>query len=147
MILAAVRRAGCLVLLAALWSSPGRADNFLIVVADDIGVDKVGAYEAGECVMGQCPSPPPTPTIDALAARGVLFRNAWAMPVCSSTRVATLTGQHGFRTGVGRFVFDDTQELGLNESLSRLPRFYEKAGKSGRRIFCRYSLPSFAGHR
>ena len=31
------------------------------------------------------------PKLDALAARGVLFRNAWAYPVCSPTRAAVST--------------------------------------------------------
>ena len=31
----------------------------------------------------------------------MLFRNAWAAPVCAPTRAALLTGRHGFRTGLG----------------------------------------------
>lgn len=71
--------------------------NVLVILADDLGVDKVGAY-------GEHPRPVPTPSIDALAARGVLFRNAWAYPACSSTRAALLTGRYGRRTGVGDVV-------------------------------------------
>ncbi len=72
----------------------GRPENVLILVADDLGVDAVGAYGEGS-------APPPTPNLDALAARGVLFRNAWANPVCSATRAAILTGRYSFRTGIG----------------------------------------------
>lgn len=115
-------------LVAWLSAAPATADNFLIVIADDVGVDKVGAYRDGECVMGECPSPPPTPTIDALAERGVLFRNAWATPVCSSTRVATLTGLHGFRTGVGRFILNDKNGLGLDESLPNIANTLRDTG-------------------
>lgn len=68
--------------------------NILLVVADDLGVDLVRAYGAGA-------APPCTPTIDRLAADGLLFRNAWANPTCSPTRAALLTGRHGFRTGIG----------------------------------------------
>jgi arylsulfatase A-like enzyme len=68
--------------------------NVLLVVADDLGVDLVRAYGEGS-------APPCTPTIDRLAADGLLFRNAWANPVCSPTRAALLTGRHGFRTGIG----------------------------------------------
>ena len=71
--------------------------NVLIVIADDVGIDKVGAY-------GEHPSPPPTPTLDALAAEGVLFRNAYAYPSCSPTRAATLTGRYGERTGIGAII-------------------------------------------
>ena len=76
-------------------TAPGHArPNILLVVADDLGVDLVRAYGEGS-------APPCTPHIDALAAQGLLFRNAWANPVCSPTRAALLTGRHGFRTGIG----------------------------------------------
>ena len=35
------------------------------------------------------------------AADGLLFRNAYATPVCASTRAQAMTGRYGFRTGVG----------------------------------------------
>ena len=73
-------------------SSP--PDNILIIIVDDLGVDAVGAYAEGA-------APPPTPSLDALAARGVLFRNAWANPVCSATRALIMTGRYSFRTGIG----------------------------------------------
>jgi len=76
-------------------------ENFLILIADDIGVDKVGAYAAGECIDGVCPNPPSTPAIDMLAAEGILFRNAYANPRCSTTRATALTGLYAVRNGVG----------------------------------------------
>jgi arylsulfatase A-like enzyme len=69
-------------------------DNVLVIVADDLGVDMVERY-------GEGPDPAKTPTIDSLAANGVLFRNAWANPVCSPTRAHLQTGRYGFRTGLG----------------------------------------------
>ena len=71
-----------------------RPPNILMIIADDLGVDQVGVY-------GEGTQPPRTPTIDALAARGVMFRNVWSNPVCSSTRATILTGRYSFRTGVG----------------------------------------------
>jgi arylsulfatase A-like enzyme len=40
------------------------------------------------------------PNIEALAANGIVFDNAWASPVCSPTRGTIVSGQYGFRTGV-----------------------------------------------
>lgn len=71
--------------------------NVLLIVADDIGVDYVGAYQEGT-------NPPPTPNIDSLANNGVLFRNAWANPSCSPTRACIMTGRYPFRTLVGRWI-------------------------------------------
>lgn len=70
------------------------ADNVLVILMDDVGQDKIGAY-------GVHPSPPPTPNIDALAHSGVRFTQAWAYPMCSPTRSALLTGQHTRRYGIG----------------------------------------------
>ena len=68
--------------------------NIVVIIADDFGVDMVGAY-------GEGGSLPCTPNIDSLATDGLLFRNAWANPTCSPMRAATLSGRYGFRTGVG----------------------------------------------
>ncbi|MCB9682614.1 MAG: sulfatase-like hydrolase/transferase [Alphaproteobacteria bacterium] len=72
----------------------GPFPNVLVIVADDVGQDMVGAY-------GVSPDPPATPTIDALAAQGVMFRHAIADPVCSPTRATLLTGRYAWRYGVG----------------------------------------------
>jgi arylsulfatase A-like enzyme len=70
------------------------ARNVVLILADDFGVDLVGAY-------GEASDPPCTPVIDGLAGTGLLFRNAWANPVCSPTRGTVLTGRHPFRHGYG----------------------------------------------
>jgi arylsulfatase B len=81
--------------------------NVLLLVADDLGVDKLGLY-------GIDATPPPTPNIDQLAASGVLFRNAWSQPTCSPTRATIQTGRYGFRTGIGRVI-------SLNGTVPALP--------------------------
>lgn len=67
--------------------------NVLLVLVDDISPPKVGHY--GESTEVR------TPVMDALAADGVWFRNAWAAPSCSPTRAAFQTGRFGRRTGFG----------------------------------------------
>ena len=67
-------------------------ENVLLIIADDMGVDNVTAYgEHSESAI--------TPTIDQLAERGVLFRNAWANPSCAPTRGSLMTGRYAFRNG------------------------------------------------
>ena len=70
-----------------------------IIVLDDIG------YELLELAK--------TPTIDALAAGGIAFQQAWAYPVCSSARAALLTGRHALRTGIGGLIKPDDPSTGL----------------------------------
>jgi arylsulfatase B len=85
--------------------------NLLIILADDIGVDRVAIY-------GEHPDPGNTPRIDALAEQGILFRNAWANPTCSPTRASMLTGRHAHRTGIGTFIFTYGTAAELSVDLS-----------------------------
>ncbi len=103
--------ASCLTLLA-LFTAPVHSvaqDNTLVLLSDDLGVDIVTCYLEGPAVA-------PTPNIDSLAREGVLFRNAWANPVCSPTRAHLQTGRHGFRTGVGMNVTKNGWALQLSET-------------------------------
>ncbi|HYN64554.1 MAG TPA: sulfatase-like hydrolase/transferase, partial [Candidatus Limnocylindrales bacterium] len=91
----------------------GAADappNILLLIADDLGVDLVGAY-------GEHPLPAKTPVINFLASHGVLFRNAYANPVCSPTRAALITGRECRHTGFGwgTNYFTEGTELPLSE--------------------------------
>lgn len=93
--------------------------NIVMIVADDMGVDLLGAY-------GEGARPPCTPRIDQLANEGVLFRNAWSNPTCTPTRAQLLSGQYGFRTGIGRTVTPSGETLrGLSETIPILPRVLE----------------------
>jgi arylsulfatase A-like enzyme len=89
---------------------PTPALNFLVVIADDVGVDKVAAY-------GEHPRPATTPHIDRLAHEGMWFRNAYTSPVCSASRANLLTGRYGRRNGMGGIVgaAGETWELPLSE--------------------------------
>ena len=79
---------------AASDAPPG---NILVVVLDDVSAFELGVYGLPGALAQ-------TPTLDALAAEGVLFENVWSAPVCSPTRVSMLTGRYGFRTGIGQNV-------------------------------------------
>ncbi len=67
--------------------------NILLIIADDLGLDASAQYALSEDV-------PNTPNLDALAARGVVFDNAWATPACTTTRATIITGEHGVHSGV-----------------------------------------------
>lgn len=70
---------------------PG-APNFLIVLADDLGVGDVGAYGASDAR---------TPRIDALAAKSLRFERAFVpTAMCSPSRAALYTGLYPHRNGL-----------------------------------------------
>ncbi|ARN57352.1 sulfatase-like hydrolase/transferase [Sedimentisphaera salicampi] len=62
--------------------------NILLILGDDIGRETIS------CCGGESYS---TPNIDKLAATGMRFKNCYATPICSPTRVELLTGKYSFR--------------------------------------------------
>jgi len=88
--------AGLLVLPggAARGAAGGRPPNVLFVLLDDVGAERLALYRLGG-------DPAPTPVVDALARRGVVFRRVYAPASCSPTRLSILTGRRAFRTGIG----------------------------------------------
>ena len=90
-------------LVLGAWSLSASAapKNILLIIADDFGADSSSLYNSTN-IPGV--TLPPTPNISSLVSSGVVFRNAYANPVCSPTRSCILTGQHGFRTGIGDLV-------------------------------------------
>ncbi len=106
-----VRRIGIPALLVAAFgtcSSTGaipsgaRPPNLLVLLADDMGYGDVGYHGCRDI---------PTPNIDALAARGVRFTDAYATaPICAPSRAGLLTGRYQQRFG---FEFNPRREQGL----------------------------------
>ena len=91
-----------LMFASAVGACAATKQNILLIIADDYGVDSSSLYNTN--TPGSITTLPPTPNIASLVTNGVVFRNAYANPVCSPTRSCILTGQHGFRTGVGDIV-------------------------------------------
>jgi arylsulfatase A len=78
-----------LCLCTAVAAAQSRRPNIVLVLIDDYGWADTGCY--GSTYHR-------TPNIDALAARGMRFTDAYAAaPVCSPTRAALLTGKHPAR--------------------------------------------------
>lgn len=92
--------------------------NVLLLILDDLGLEKVGAY-------GEDPRPAATPNIDALAARGVRFRNAYAPTACSPSRAAMLTGRYPRRYGLGMPLDSEAERYELPLSEVTLPEILD----------------------
>lgn len=67
----------------------GARPNIVVILADDAGLMDFGVY-GGEAH---------TPNIDALAARGAMFTQFRASPLCSPSRAMLLTGMDNHLTG------------------------------------------------
>jgi hypothetical protein len=64
--------------------------NVVVIIADDMGWKDVGYH--GSDIH--------TPRIDTLAKEGVVLDRFYAMPACSPTRAALMTGQSAVKLGV-----------------------------------------------
>ena len=64
--------------------------NIILILADDLGARELGCYGHPQHQ---------TPHIDRLAASGTRLETFYAMPLCTPTRVALMTGQYGFHNG------------------------------------------------
>ena len=72
-------------------------NNVILVIFDDVGPEWVQAYAAITGVGSVVTPPTPYPNtinINALVQKGVLFKQAWAHPLCSPTRVTLQTGEY-----------------------------------------------------
>lgn len=59
--------------------------NILLIVADDLGYEKLGAYGGVDTQ---------TPQLDRMASEGVLFTRAYASAVCTPSRMSLYTGSY-----------------------------------------------------
>jgi arylsulfatase A-like enzyme len=71
-------------------AEPPAKPNILFIMVDDLGKEWISCYGAEDIK---------TPNIDALAAGGMKFHNAYSMPQCTPSRTTLLTGKYPWRTG------------------------------------------------
>jgi len=97
--------------------------NILFVVMDDVGVDQMKLYGYG----GE--SPPRLPNIEAIASKGVVFTNAWAMPDCSPSRATFFTGRMPARDHVlNPIQFPDLANSQVSPYAMTLPKLLKSKG-------------------
>jgi len=88
LLLASVTALAC---AAQAWSADVKQPpNIILILADDLGAKELACYGNQEHR---------TPRLDRMAAEGVRFETFYAMPLCTPTRVALMTGQYGFHNG------------------------------------------------
>ena len=80
--------------LAALEQKTGKKPNILIFLLDDVGWMDPG-FNGGGIAVGN-----DTPTMDRLAAGGLVLTSAYSTPSCSPTRATIHTGQNPLHHGL-----------------------------------------------
>lgn len=102
-------------------SSSEDRPNILVIVADDLGWGDLSCYGRPDFQ---------TPVLDALAARGIRFTQAYAnSSSCSPTRVALITGRYQNRLTVGLYdPLPPGASVGLPPEHPTLPSLLKSAG-------------------
>ena len=88
---------------------PKGAPNILVILFDDVGFSDFGCYG----------SPIATPTIDAIAGRGLRYTGFHTTAMCSTTRAALLTGRNHHSVGVGCLANFDSGYPGYRGKIAR----------------------------
>ncbi|MBX3028174.1 sulfatase-like hydrolase/transferase [bacterium] len=90
---------------------------------DDVGIDQMEAFGYGGG------TPPSMPNIGAIAGHGIRFRNAWAMPACSTTRGVIFDGRFPLRTNVkGALGENDLANSMVNPYEVTVPKLLARRG-------------------
>ncbi|MFA6174106.1 MAG: arylsulfatase [Kiritimatiellales bacterium] len=92
--------------------------NIVFILADDLGWADVGFH--GPDIK--------TPNIDRLAAEGVKLEAFYAMPVCTPSRSALMTGRYPIRYGRQYNVLRPGSQVGLSLGERLLPQALHDAG-------------------
>lgn len=93
--------------------------NVIFILGDDVGWHELGCY--GNTYNE-------TPHLDALAAGGMRFTDAYSSaPVCSPYRASLMTGQYPIRTGILKWLEGDDRKY-LPHSYMTLAEQFKKAG-------------------
>ena len=94
--------------------------NIVLIMCDDMGWADLGCYGSKQN---------PTPSIDQLGKEGVRFTNFLAtQAVCTSSRVALLTGCYPNRLGLGGTALGPNSKIGLSNDEQTLGTLLQKAG-------------------
>ncbi|XAM01476.1 sulfatase [Phycisphaeraceae bacterium D3-23] len=110
--------AACLLPIAAAAQddAPAPRPNIVFILADDLRHDTLG-YAGNDIIQ--------TPHIDALAARGTRFTNAYVTtPICCTSRASFFTGQYASQHGIHQF----NQPLSEEQWAQTYPALLHDAG-------------------
>lgn len=105
-------------------ASSSEKPNLLIIIADQVRWDMIGAYGLNPTNV--------TPNLDAMAQRGTLYRRMFTnQPVCSPSRACLFTGEYPARHGVWR---NTGTGVGLAPNAQTIATACRKAGYSANYI-------------
>lgn len=104
--------------------------NIVLIVADDLGWRDVSFHGAEF----------PTPHIDRIASEGIELDRFYAMPICTPTRAALVTGRYPIRYGLQRVTIKAWTDLGIPPETETIGEALARAGYGRRGAFGKWHL-------
>ncbi len=102
-----------------------KAPNIVLIISDDAGWADFG-FQGSTTI--------PTPNLDRLAKRGVVFSDAYAGSVCSPSRASLVTGQYNARIGyeanipINDMIIGTSPTVGLNPKQDTMFKRMQRQG-------------------
>ena len=105
----------------ALAAQSAERPNVVLMLADNLGFGDIGAYGGG-AVLGT-----PTPSLDALAAEGLMLTQFFVEPGCTPSRAGLMTGRYSVRSGLNSIIVAGTP-LTLKDEEFTIAELFKKHG-------------------
>ena len=100
----------------------GKKPNIVYILIDDMGFGEFGMPELNRIRGGR------TPNLDELAKEGMSFTRFYAENICTSTRVAFMTGRYAVRTGMELTKVTPPEGVGMRDEEVTIAELLSKAG-------------------
>ncbi len=100
----------------------GKKPNIVYILIDDMGFGEFGMPELNKIRGGR------TPKLDELAKEGMTFTRMYAENICTSTRMAFMTGRYAVRTGMELTKVTPPEGVGMNAKEVTIAELLSKAG-------------------
>jgi arylsulfatase len=100
----------------------GKKPNIVYILVDDMGFGEFGMPELNKIRGGR------TPRLDTLAKEGMTFTRFYAENICTSTRVAFMTGRYAVRTGMELTKVTPPEGVGFNDREVTVAELLSSAG-------------------
>lgn len=110
----------------------GERPNVVLILADDLGYETVGCYGGTSYA---------TPNLDQLARDGIRFDHAYAMPLCTNTRIQLMTGNYNNRNWKAFGILDPQADTFAHQ----MQRAGYKTCMAGKWQLTSYDPPDFPG--
>lgn len=88
-------------LVAVSVSAIAERPNIVLIMADDMGRETVGAHGGLDYK---------TPVLDRIGAEGLTFDHCYSLPICTPSRVKIMTGKYSFRNYVSFGTLDPAEK-------------------------------------